>query len=214
MAKQKYPIKVSPAGTLKYPRLFKPDTKFKAEGEYSTKLLVPEEEAKPFIEELMAIHKEEYAKACAANKKKALKQAPLPWKPEVNDDGEETGNIEFKTSLKAKVTPKKGDPFEQRPQVIDAKKHKVPASTRVGGGTKAKIAMEVYPWFTAALGFGITLRLKAVQILELSEYEAGGAASMFSEEDGFESEPSGDEGDTTGEEFDGKVAGEKTGADF
>jgi hypothetical protein len=196
-------IITTPAGIAKYPRIHQPDTKFKAEGEYSIKLVLSKKDAAPFVAKLKEIHAEAYQDELKNKKKKTLKQAPFPWKNEVNDEGTETGNVEFKAALKAKVTPKKGDPFEQRPAILDA--HRKPiTSVKVGGGSKVKLAVEVNPWFTDALGFGIQLRLKAVQVLDLVEYTGGGDASgFFEDEDGFtaeeESSDSSDESFSEGE---------------
>lgn len=177
---------VTPKGTLKYPRLFTPDTKFKAEGEYKTSLILSPKEAAPVIAKLKEIHKDAYAAECAAKKKKALKQAAFPWKNETDAEGVETGNIEFKTALKARVEPKGKEAWDQRPQVFDSKRKPVASTTKVGSGTTARLALEVNPWFTDALGFGIQLRLKAVQIIDLVEFSGADASGMFEDEEGFE----------------------------
>lgn len=186
--RKKNPILVSPTGIAKYPRIHQPDTKFKAEGEYSIKLILPKKDAAPFITKLKEIHAEAYQEELKAKKKKVLKQASLPWKLETNEDGEETGNVEIKAALKAKVTPKKGDPFEQRPGILDAKRQPI-TDVKVGSGSKVKLAVEVYPWFTDALGFSISLRLKAVQVIDLVEFTGGGdAAGFFEDEEGYTSD--------------------------
>lgn len=41
MATQKLPLLKTPAGNAIWPKLTKPDTKFNAEGEYTTKLAIP-----------------------------------------------------------------------------------------------------------------------------------------------------------------------------
>ena len=46
-----------------------------------------------------------------------------------------------------------------------------------------KIAYEPFPYFTPMLGAGISLRLKAVQVIKLVE---GKSNNVFKEEDGFE----------------------------
>ena len=187
---QKNPLIVTPKGLLKYPRLFTPDTKFKAEGEYKTSLVLTPKEAAPLIKQLEVLHAEAYAVECAAKKKKALKKADLPWKKETiknpdTEELEETGNIEFKASLRARVEPKGKEAWDQRPQVIDAAKKPVPKTVKVGSGTTAKLALEVSAWFNDAKGFGIQLRLKAVQIIDLVEFSGGDASGLFDEEDGY-----------------------------
>ena len=61
----------------------------------------------------------------------------------------------------------------------------------VGGGSKVKMAIKPYTWYSPSLGFGVSLQLKALQIIELVAPSASGAgASSFgftSEEEGFSS---------------------------
>jgi hypothetical protein len=45
---------------------------------------------------------------------------------------------------------------------------------------------EVYPWYTPSLGFGISLRPRGVQVIELKTYGPKDATSFgFAEEDGY-----------------------------
>ena len=71
--------------------------------------------------------------------------------------------------------------------VFDSKGSKLPASPAIGSGSTLKLSVEVYTWYTDLQGFGYTLRLKAVQLLELIEYNNGSSSSFgFSaEEDGY-----------------------------
>ena len=48
------------------------------------------------------------------------------------------------------------------------------------------MSIEPYTWNVASMGFGYTLRLKAVQVIDLVEY--GGTVSFDAEEGGFVSE--------------------------
>ena len=49
-----------------------------------------------------------------------------------------------------------------------------------------KIAYQPVPYYTPMLGAGVSLRLKAAQIIKLVE---GKADNVFKEEDGFEAKP-------------------------
>jgi hypothetical protein len=44
----------------------------------------------------------------------------------------------------------------------------------------------VYPYYTATIGVGLSLRCKVVQVLELKEFSPDSAGFDFDEEDGFE----------------------------
>ncbi|NDF98399.1 MAG: hypothetical protein EB101_05650 [Chitinophagia bacterium] len=177
---------VSPKGVAKYPKLNEPDKKFKADGEYSVRLVCKREDAEPFIKAVKDVFVEHYKATCVKEKKKELKSAEMPWKKVTNDSGVETGEVEIKFGLAAKIVSKKtGQSWEQRPALFDSKGHAI--TDRIGGGSVIKVATEVYPWYTPLLGCGVSLRCKAVQVIELHQY-SGGNASNFgftAEEEGF-----------------------------
>jgi hypothetical protein len=50
-----------------------------------------------------------------------------------------------------------------------------------------KVKFEMYQFYTALVGAGVSLRLLAVQVLDLVEYSPNGAAG-FEEADGYEAE--------------------------
>ena len=97
---------------------------------------------------------------------------------------------ETKFKTKAKVTMRSGDSFDQKVALFDAKGKPLVNPPNVGGGSKIKVSYQVVPYYTATVGAGLTLRMKAVQILKLVEYTSGANASSygFKEEDGYEAE--------------------------
>ena len=173
---------VSPKGIASYPYLTNPDTKFNPDGEYKVSLIVAGDDASKAIDFLTEKHNAAVAQAKKENAGKRVKEGELPCIE--NDDG----TVTFKFKMKAKVTPKKGDPFEQKPALFDAKGKPLTGEPKVGGGSTIKVSYEVVPYYTAIAGAGISLRLKAVQIIELKEYSGGGNAESygFGEEEGFE----------------------------
>lgn len=177
---------VSPKGIASYPYLTNPDTKFNPDGEYKVSLIVAGDAASKAIDFLTEQHEVAVAKAKKENAGKRVKESELPFI--VLDDG----TVTFKFKLKAKVTPKKGDPFEQKPALFDAKGKPLTGEPKVGGGSVVKVSYEVVPYYTAIAGAGVSLRLKAVQIIELKEYSDGGNAESygFVEEEGFEASDS------------------------
>lgn len=188
--RKKRPVFTTPKGRAVFPRVNKPDTKFNPDGDFSVKLSLTEAEAAPLIEKLEGAAKESFASAVKENKGKKVKQADLPFKQETDQEGNETGNLLFNFKLKAKVTKQDGESYTQRPSIYDAKGKSVdPAKTIVGGGSIIKVAYEIFPFFTALIGAGISLRLKAVQVLELVEYGERSAKSYgFGEEEGYSAE--------------------------
>lgn len=197
---------VSPKGIASYPYLTKPDTKFNTEGEYKVSLLVSGGDASKAIDFLTEQHKAAVSKAKKENAGKRVKESELPFIE--NDDG----TVTFKFKMKAKVTPKKGDTFEQKPALFDAKGKPLTGETKIGGGSVVKVCYEVVPYYTAIAGAGVSLRLKAVQIIELKEYSGGGNAESygFGEEEGFEAS----EEDTQPFAADEPPAGGDEGEDF
>jgi hypothetical protein len=178
---------ISPKGVASYPRLNEPDTKFKPEGEYSVNLLVSPEEAKEFAAKVKDIVKNYYKEQCALLKKKELKLAELPIKKDTDKEGNDTGKVRIKFALAAKVKSRKsGKEWEQRPALFDSKNK--PIDERVGGGSTIRVAADVFPWYTPALGVGCSLRCRAVQVLDLKA--PGGPMQtdnygFTSEEEGF-----------------------------
>lgn len=185
MTKAKNPRYTTPKGVASYPYLTKPDTKFNPDGEYKISVEIPGEDAQDivtFLDEQFALS---VAKAKKDNPGKKIKEGDVPYS--INED---TGKVTVKFKLKAKVTPKIGDPFEQRPALFDAKGKPVGADAKVGGGSIVKVAYELIPYYTAIAGAGVSLRMKAVQIIELKEFSGGASSEAygFGEEEGYEAE--------------------------
>lgn len=197
----------SPKGIAKYPKIIKPDTKFKADGEYSVKLIINGEYCQELCDKLTAIRdarfpdceKREREAALKAKKPfKPLKQADLPWKECVDDEGNPTGELEFNFKMPARITKKDGTILELRPAIFDAKGIPIIGQAReelrIGGGSTLRVSFDVRDYYTPLVGFGIKLSLKAVQILKLVEWTGGGTADSHgfeAEEDGFEAPQAG-----------------------
>lgn len=190
--KARNPRYVTQVGVAIYPHLVEPDTKFNAEGEYKVKLrLSPDSvitdakgkrvaDVQSFIDEMMGKALE---KAKQENKGK-IKEADAPY--EIDD---ETGEVLVNFKLKATGKTRDGKEFTQKPALFDSKGK--PAEVKgVWGGSKIKVSFEVVPFYTKLIGAGVSLRLKAVQIIELIAGGNGGSADSygFGEEEGYEAE--------------------------
>ena len=182
---------VTAAGTAIYPYLTKPDTQFNPDGEYKVKLkLSPDAELKDskgesrgtLQEFLDAMTGKSVAKAKQENPKKRIKEADAPYTFDEDD-----GSLLVNFKLKAKVKTKDGSEFEQAVALFDAK-GKPFDGDEIWGGSTVKVSFEVVPFYTAMIGAGLTLRLKAAQIIELKKGGEQSADSFgFGEEDGYES---------------------------
>jgi hypothetical protein len=192
----------SPKGIAKWVTLNKPDTKYKKEGQYRVTLLLTPEEAKP-IQELIDAGIEQAKKMWKDDPKlkgKKVKEADTPYAMDVDKEGNETGKVKFNFTAKAGGKRKDGSEWTFRPMVFDAKGGKVPSNVNIFGGSTVKVAYEIYPWATVAVGAGVSLRLKAVQVLELKTLgECDASAFGFGEEDGYVSDGEEDEQVTGGD---------------
>ena len=120
-------LNVTPVGTAVYPWLNKPDTKFNPDGEYSVTLILSKEDAKEVSKVVKPMMN-------------GGKNNPI--KEELDDQGEKTGNYKVKFKLKARVVPKRGDPFDQKPILLDEDGNRL--EKLIGGGSQIKVAYEAY----------------------------------------------------------------------
>ena len=118
-------------------------------------------------------------------KGEAIKEAPKPYQNEVDDSGKETGNVVIKFKCKAKVTTKSGESFDNKPAIFDAKGNPL-TNVNIWGGTQMKVSAELIPYYTNMVGAGVSLRLRAVQILKLVEGGTDSSGFGFEKEDGYE----------------------------
>lgn len=167
---------MTPFGTASWPRLNTPDRQFNPDGEYKVDLVLdPEEEGvNDFVEAFRAYEATCYADLCKEKGKKSLKKAASPLKEQLDDEDEPTGKFILRVKMKAKVTPKNGEAFTQRPKLFDANSQ--PMAEEIGGGSRIRVNLESVPFWTGTVGAGVTNRLKGVQVIEL--VEPGGSGSM------------------------------------
>lgn len=186
MAIQKLPLLKTPAGIAVWPKLTKPDTKFNADGEYNVKLRIPSEEAKDLITSLDNAYALAQEDAKDKNPGKKIKAASQPYTEELDDQGNETGNILVSFKCKAKITDKQGNVRNNAPRLFDSKNQEFPKDQDIWGGSTLRIAFNAIPYYTAMAGAGISLRLKAVQVINLVAGGGGtGESYGFGEEDGY-----------------------------
>ena len=211
--KKKYPRLVTPKGTFAFPKLRTPDTKFKKEGEYSVKLVLDKKSAdelikkiQPHFDAAVKAGQEEYDGLKKVVKDKNPFKTVDYFTPEYDDDDEPTGNIVFSFKMTAsgeyKNGPKKGQKWTRKPALFDAKGKPLPTKVEPWGGTVGKVSFEVVPFFTVGVGAGVSLRLQAVQVIDLIQGGERGAKDYgFGEEDGYEADEE-FEGETSDDEDD------------
>ncbi len=179
--KPNYNVFTTPVGELVYPWVTKADVRYEPDGVYQTKLLLPFEGAQELIATLEGVLNG-FIETLDVAKQASYNAAPV-YEEEVDEEGQETGNILIKFKLKALVTPREGDPFTQAPVIIyaqDGSKVEEP----VYGGTIARLKGQIVPYTNAAAKVaGVTLRLRAVQVHELVTGTGSGGGAFWSDFD-------------------------------
>ena len=173
-------------GKAKWAKVFEPDTRFVDDGEFSTQVIMSESEAAQVCEQLESLVDEAYKKAVKEKPalKASLSKRPIT-EPEVDQDGNPTGDVVFKTKLKALVRAKNGNTYKQKVQVVDSKRSPMSPDQAIGNGSVIKVAVEAVPYvMQSTKQVGVSLRLKAVQVIDLVQSGAS-AESLFDEEDGY-----------------------------
>lgn len=175
----------TPICKFQYPKLIEPETKFNPEGVYKIVGLIDPAEADTIatqLDELLNKHKESL-KAQAPTQK--FKLADLPYSYETIDG---TPYFVVKAKMKAKGIDRDGRAWSAAPALFDARGGAIKDREALKGlwsGTTGRISFDACPFYQAAIGAGITLRLRAVQIIDL--VEGGGSAESygFGEEEGW-----------------------------
>jgi len=185
MRKRKHIKLTTPKGTAIYPWLNEPNRKFDPIGVYSVNLRMTAQDAAEFVEIITKV-RDEYHGEQTKERKKKLKKADLPVLEVIDDQGEETGEVDLKIKLKAGYEYD-GKTITQRPTLIDAKQQPIGNDIQIGSGTTLRCGVEVAPWYVPTMGIGVSLRLRVAQIIDLVEFGGGGAAAYdFQNEEGFE----------------------------
>lgn len=174
MAKPSFTKVTTPAGVAGYLYLSKPDTKFKEEGEYRAQITLDAKYLSKFEALIDAEIEKSVAKAKEENAGKRIKQADSPIR--YNEDGTFTLNTKCPAFVTAKKT---GERYSLMPTVFDGAGNRLKnEDLKAGQGSTIKVNLEIRPYFTSLVGAGVTLRVIAVQIIELVEF-GGGTASGF-----------------------------------
>lgn len=175
----------TPICRFQYPKLVEPETRFNPEGVYKVTALINSQDAAAVSDELdglLARHKEYLKQQAPAQK---FKLADLPW-----SFGEVDGTpyLIVKTKAKASGVDRDGRRWTSAPALFDSKGKPVgdrESLRNMWSGTTGRISFEAQPFYQAAIGAGITLRLKAVQVINLLEGSANAESYGFDEADGW-----------------------------
>lgn len=171
----------TPKGKAVWPWINKADFKFNEAGVYSCRLHVDQDEFNTFKRKIDEQIDREFDEACKVAGKKITRAASQPLRQ--SDDGD----WEIFAKQNASRVTKDGKKLDFVIPVFDSKGQKIKNSPDIGSGSILRMSVEPYSWTVPSMGFGYTLRLKGVQIIELVEY-SGGDVAFDAEEGGFVSE--------------------------
>lgn len=177
----------TPKGIGQYLWIAKPNTRFAENGgagDYSATILLTEAEAAPIIEKIEALKDAALEEVRASGKK--AKEADLPFGIDEN-----TGlvKLRFKKPAESLIDGKK---IKNHIAVVDAKGNLIPVGQvpNMGSGSIIKINGFMSPWYVPALGVGVSLKLRGVQVVKLNEYSGEDAKfGAEDDEDAFEFTP-------------------------
>jgi hypothetical protein len=161
-----------------YPRLVTPETKFDPAGFYKVVALLDPVEAAEIgdqLDDLWTRHKAHLKEQAPTH---SFKAAELPYGfTEFN----EVAGFQLKCKAKASgVDQRTGESWTSRPALFDAAGRPITDLSKLNGmwtGTIGRVSIDACPFYRTAVGAGITLRLRAVQILEM--VTGGGDAESF-----------------------------------
>lgn len=193
--KPKEVLYVSPKGAAKWAKLNVPDTKFKADGQYSVELVLDPEDAATieFVAKIEAAHEAGFKAAQKADPKKKFTKQDLKIKPETTKDGEPTGKTIVSFACKASgVRKKDNSKWTFKPALFDASipAKPLPSDLVIYGGSIIRVSYSIRHTPMPTGLFYTSLNLKAVKVLELKSMSSRDAREYgFEDEEGFESEP-------------------------
>lgn len=220
MAKKKYEKITSPIGRAMYPYLNTPDTKFKEEGEYKVDLVMDKVEDAQFLGALKnraeKALEEAKVKLKEKNKINKLNNISLytPFEEIFDEEGNSTGTVKVKFKSKAQFKRNDGTVVNLSPDLFDAKGKPINRDeVIIYSGSELRCNFTPSNFYNPAGNLaGVSLRLNAVQVIELSEGNSAQASSygFGAVDDGFSveeadfgsSESSSDTEDSGGDDFD------------
>lgn len=156
----------TPVGVARYPHLNKPDTRFDDEGVYKCDLIIEAGAAAELIAYLEGIRDAFFA-TLDAKKRKAYKLAAV-YEDELDDAGDETGNIIIKTKLAAVGHNDKGETWTNEPKLFDSSGNPLPEDVQIWSGSQLIVAGTVMTYAMASTKMvGVSLKCRGVQVIKL-----------------------------------------------
>jgi hypothetical protein len=180
---------LSPEAPTKWVFLNKPDTRHDKNGKYRVHLIFDADD--DFVKELTVLSEAEYKKLKEGLKPAAKKKVKYndPFQEELDEEGEETGNVLVHFFTNATFKDKKSDRVVPvKLKAFDATGKPIVRLPSIGSGTIMSIAYNPKAQIVSN-EFYLSLYLNAFQILDLTEYMANAESYGFGTTEGGYEEP-------------------------
>ena len=220
MAETKKPQRLrlyTPKGIAVFPRLTEPDFKYNAAGVYQLRLRMTVEEGQETMDLLDKMADDKFAEVVAENGGKTFKivkgkktefERNDPYNLVLDDDGNPTGEVEFRFKMFATVKDRKtGAERKQKPTLVDGKGKEIKGKIAVYGGSILKVNFTPVT-YSQTIGIGVTCYLNAVQIIRLVSGGSGNHGFEADDEAEYEYED-----DSSGSGFTDESSDYTPGAD-
>lgn len=188
MAKKLDPIKEAglevklntPIGVGQYLYLEQPDFEYNSAGDWKVKLFLDptKDEVKTMMAEMDELLEKAMVyftdKAETPKKKKLVRPSDnTPYYFETDDDDEPTGRIFLNPKSIASGTTSEGETWKRQMPIFDAAGVRVTEKLNAGSGTTMRVSLLLRAYFNVQSGVGVSLRLTAVQIIDLKQFGGG-----------------------------------------
>lgn len=182
---------VTPKGELNgFSSIFVPSTKFNKEGTFSANILISEEEGKKLYEAIKAVRTEQFKNFKKGKGDKVAEITAIkPFSVVDEETGEEVFDKEGRWILKTKLAAKIKDGKATNKVVVFDAKGKPVKACKIGSGSIVRLKIDLIGYSVGGK-CGVSIKLLAVQIINLVEYQGGAGSSTsfdgFDVEDGYE----------------------------
>lgn len=188
MAKKVDPIKEAgleiklntPVGIGQYAYLETPDFEYNDAGDWKVKLFM--DPTNDDVKTMMATMDDLMEKAMpyflslaktTKAKKAVIPSENTPYYFETDDEDEPTGRIFINPKSLASGKTKEDETWKRKMPIFDAQGIRITEKLNIGSGTKMRVSLNLRAYFNAKLGVGISVRLVAVQIIDLKQFGGG-----------------------------------------
>jgi hypothetical protein len=164
-------------GTARYPHVTEPYKKFEPEfGVYTCDVIVDKEQADAIKATLRPLYEQELQEAQQEKPGKKLTQREFPIE-------EVDGGFLVKTKMEGGGRLKStGETYHRSMPLYDSKAQPIKDDVQVWSGSEVVVAFRPSFYNSPAIGFGVTFKLEAVQVLKLGE---GGVSAKAASSFGF-----------------------------